>query len=56
MAENKTIPTKVSVTAFMIAIEDPGKLADAREDVRTGYRGLRHLPLQVRMRDNHEIW
>lgn len=31
MAENKTKPTKASVTAFIKAIEDPAKRADARK-------------------------
>ena len=31
MAENKTQPTKASVTAFINAIDDPGKRADARK-------------------------
>jgi hypothetical protein len=31
MAENKTRPTRASVTAFVNAIEDPGMRADARK-------------------------
>ena len=31
MAENKTQPTKASVAAFINAIDDPGKRADARK-------------------------
>jgi hypothetical protein len=31
MAENKTKPTKLSVTAFMKSIEDPGMRSDARK-------------------------
>ena len=31
MADNKTQPTKVSVTEFIKAIDDPQKRADARK-------------------------
>jgi hypothetical protein len=62
MAENKTKPTKLSVAAFIDALPEPTRRADAKalvklmrgrrkaENVGAIHHWLRQLPLQIRER------